>query len=229
MNQYQSLLKSFLNFMKNKGRVSFEEMISWCRNEGIEPIILVAIIDDLKRENLIAISSEEREIAEGSMITIPVEVSVKEKPILVERRRRDAKRIKSRRRVKGYQSILKFLKKEEIEEKVEEKIKEEGKEENKESLGNTSPISEPSSREIEQLISKDSDLYKAIQYLNRYWSVGDIRFIEDLKRNNVKDPEKVLKELLERGYVERHPLGVLNATDKLPQLSTKKSFAEMLA
>jgi|GEM_PF-1073092 len=229
MNQYRSLLKSFLNFMKNKRRVSFEEMISWCRDEGIEPIILVAIIDDLKRENLIVVSSEEREIAEGSMITIPVEVSVKEKPILVERRRRDTKRIKSRKRVKGYQSILKFLKKEEIEKKVEEKIKEEGKKENEQSLGNTSPISELSSREIERSISKDSDLYKAIQYLNRYWSVGDIRFIEDLKRNNVKDPEKVLKELLEREYVERHPLGVLNATNKLPRLSTKKSFAEMLA
>ena len=228
MNQYQSLLKSFLNFMKNKGRVSFEEMISWCRDEGIEPIILVAIIDDLKREDLIVISNEEREIAEGSMITIPVEVSVREKTILVERRRKDVKRIKSRRGVKGYQSILNFLKKEEIEEKEEEKIKEERKE-NEQNLGNALPISESSSKEIEQSILKDSDLYKAIQYLNRYWSVGDIRFIEDLKKNNVKDPEKVLKELLEKGYVERHPLGVLNATNKLPQVSTKKSFAEMLA
>jgi len=228
MNQYQSLLKSFLKFMKTKGRVSFEEMISWCRDEGIEPIILVAIIDDLKREDLIVISNEEREIAEGSMITIPVEVSVREKTILVERRRKDVKRIKSRRGVKGYQSILNFLKKEEIEEKEEEKIKEERKE-NEQNLGNALPISESSSKEIEQSILKDSDLYKAIQYLNRYWSVGDIRFIEDLKKNNVKDPEKVLKELLEKGYVERHPLGVLNATNKLPQVSTKKSFAEMLA
>ncbi|RLF11839.1 MAG: hypothetical protein DRJ98_02305 [Thermoprotei archaeon] len=70
------------------------------------------------------------------------------------------------------------------------------------------------------------DLEVAVAYLNDYWSVGELRFLDDLKALGVKDPGKVLKKLLELGYVERTPSGVINATEKLPKVRRGLSLAE---
>lgn len=73
----------------------------------------------------------------------------------------------------------------------------------------------------------EEDLDKAIRYLNTYWSVGEIRFMIDMKALGVKDPSKVLQKLLELGYVERNPLGVINATKKLPKVSKEEYITEL--
>jgi len=67
----------------------------------------------------------------------------------------------------------------------------------------------------------DEDLKAAIAYLNDYWSVGELRFIDDLRMMGVRDPPKVLRRLLELGFAERTPSGVVNATSKLPRVKRK--------
>jgi len=67
----------------------------------------------------------------------------------------------------------------------------------------------------------EEDLRIAIAYLNDYWSVGELRLIDDLKSMGVKDPSWVLRRLLELGYVERTPSGVVNATGKLPKVKRR--------
>jgi hypothetical protein len=72
----------------------------------------------------------------------------------------------------------------------------------------------------------DGDLAKAVRYLGRYWSVGRLRFLEDLEEFGVKNPRKVLEELWKRGLIEIvEPgfggAGVINATEALLQLAEK--------
>jgi hypothetical protein len=72
----------------------------------------------------------------------------------------------------------------------------------------------------------DEDLAKAVRYLGRYWSVGRLRFLEDLEELGVKNPRKVLEELWKRGLIEIvEPgfggAGVINATEALLQLAEK--------
>jgi len=74
----------------------------------------------------------------------------------------------------------------------------------------------------------DKELKQAITYLNEYWSVGGLRFIQDMKAMGVKNPEAVLKTLIEKGYVTVTPLGVINATGKLPKVERKISLADFL-
>uniref|UniRef100_A0A7C3WTG8 Uncharacterized protein n=1 Tax=Thermofilum pendens TaxID=2269 RepID=A0A7C3WTG8_THEPE len=75
-------------------------------------------------------------------------------------------------------------------------------------------------------ILADEDLAKAIRYLGRYWSVGRLRFLEDLEELGVKNPKKVLEELWRRGLIELvEPgfggAGVINATEALLELAEK--------
>ena len=64
----------------------------------------------------------------------------------------------------------------------------------------------------------ERDLEIAISYLNDYWSVGELRLMDDLRALGVSEPQKVVRRLMELGYVERTPSGVINATDKLPRV-----------
>lgn len=75
---------------------------------------------------------------------------------------------------------------------------------------------------------EDEDILKAVEYLSMYWSVGEIRFLEDLKQQGVKNPGDVLKRLIELGYVERSRLGVINATSKLPRVKPKSYLSDLL-
>jgi len=75
-------------------------------------------------------------------------------------------------------------------------------------------------------ILADEDLAKAVRYLGRYWSVGRLRFLEDLEELGVKNPRRVLEELWRRGLIEivepgLSGAGVVNATEALLQLAEK--------
>ncbi|RLF15702.1 MAG: hypothetical protein DRJ97_03220 [Thermoprotei archaeon] len=79
-------------------------------------------------------------------------------------------------------------------------------------------------RKVEEAVP-DKDLELAISYLNDYWSVGELRLIDDLKLMGVSEPQKVVRKLVELGYVERSPSGVINATEKLPKVKRGVSLA----
>jgi len=75
---------------------------------------------------------------------------------------------------------------------------------------------------------KDVDLRRAVEYLNKYHSVGVIRFLRDLSDMGVSNPEAVLKKLISLGYVDYSPLGVVNASSKLPKISDKRLLSEFI-
>ncbi len=124
---------------------------------------------------------------------------------------------------------------EEKEEKVEEKkiekeIKEKPKEVSKEEIIEERKEEKELTKEEEEKILEqfDEDMRKAIVYLNNYWSVGAIRFMQDLKRMGVKDPRRLMLKLAELGFVEIVPDGVVNATPKLPKVGKKITLIDLL-
>jgi hypothetical protein len=75
---------------------------------------------------------------------------------------------------------------------------------------------------------KDADLKRSVEYLNKYHSVGVIRFLRDLSEMGVSNPEAVLKKLISLGYVDYSPSGVVNASSKLPKISDKRLLSEFI-
>lgn len=73
----------------------------------------------------------------------------------------------------------------------------------------------------------DEDLRKALAYLGEYWSVGEIRFMLDLKRMGVQNPSNVLAKLLDLGIVELTASGVVNLKVELPRIK-KTSLAGLI-
>lgn len=74
----------------------------------------------------------------------------------------------------------------------------------------------------------DEDLRKALTYLSEYWSVGEIRFMLDLRRMGVQNPTSVLAKLLDLGVVELTASGVVNLKVELPRIKKKTSLAGLI-
>lgn len=64
----------------------------------------------------------------------------------------------------------------------------------------------------------DEDIKKALTYLSEYWSVGEIRFKLDLKRQGVQDPDKVVYRLLDMNVIDLTPSGVINLKVEIPRM-----------
>ncbi|RLE80881.1 MAG: hypothetical protein DRJ52_05400 [Thermoprotei archaeon] len=94
-------------------------------------------------------------------------------------------------------------------------------------------ISRPEPETIEEesaeriLDEFDEDMKRAIVYLNHYWSVGTLRFMQDLKKIGVKDPDELMVRLAEMGFIEVVPEGVINATSKLPKVKRRITLADL--
>ena len=59
--------------------------------------------------------------------------------------------------------------------------------------------------------------------------MGEIRFALDLKKEGVSDTLKIIRKMIEDGYATRSPLGVINATEKLPKIKAMFSLADLLS
>ena len=107
-------------------------------------------------------------------------------------------------------------------------------EEKIESLDKVLEVKEAEKTELKPVIEEaeehvaDEDLEKAIEYLNDYWSVGIIRFLEDLKMLGISKPDLVLRKLVDLGYVTYSPIGVVNATGKLPKVKRSRRLSEFI-
>lgn len=92
-------------------------------------------------------------------------------------------------------------------------------------------VQEPAQKiETEQKIDRDLEeqLNIAINYFQKYFSVGEIRFRLDMG-NKIRDIELVLRELETRGLIEyNRDLGVINATEKLLSMRSKKGLHEIM-
>ena len=230
------------------GKITASDALKWADDNGINPITLYTIVYDLKNKGEIICSREEENIPGCSIpLSIPKEILLKNVVVKSKVEKKRQRKKKLRTKGKTEKGLLVFLgKKEEVKKKespVEKIYKKETREEKslspieivvEEKRPQKEIVEKPSRLEIREekpaieKIEDGEDLAKAIEYLNYFWSVGEIRFILDLKREGVKDPEKVLRRLLELGYVTRSPLGVINATERLPKLENRKSIADIL-
>lgn len=74
----------------------------------------------------------------------------------------------------------------------------------------------------------EDELKIAITYLQKYFSVGEIRFRLDLG-NKIRNIDQILRELESRGLVEyNRELGVINATEKLLSMKSTRGLHELM-
>ncbi len=191
----------------------------------------------------LARKEETREGESPPQLLLPLQRAVRAAP-----ERREKTRTRRKARPAGG-SLLRFLAAEEIEEHVAAAAQAQVEEDEKTSatsevhesvtaaaevhVEEATPTLPPPQHAEQQVVPPeladllaDEDITKAVRYLGRYWSVGRLRFLEDLEELGVKNPRKVLEELWKRGLIEIvEPgfggAGVINATQALLQLVEK--------
>jgi len=239
------VLKSELvEYVKSKGSVSAGEALEWAKGRGVSELILFVLVQEL-------LESEDfrgeggLEVIEPVMhLEIPARIVYTKKPpqpakpatSLPSKRPKEAK---SSRRAKPRpsQTLLKFL--ESGEERKSEGVQGESSEEERiKEPAEPTPQAPPGSEakeekgvpsEVEKL-SQDPDFSKALRYLGRYWSVGRLRFLEDMVSEGVElgKAEKILIELRRLGLVELTENNVINAREELRRLYGKPQASTSL-
>jgi len=205
---YQEILNKLYEFIRVKGRASFEELLRWAGKHEVGTMTLSIALNDLMESGKIRAIGELFE-PEDLLVAYPV-------PRMVESVSEEAEEIEERV--------------EAAREKVEKRIEEAPTE-----FGELSSSVEVKAKVVEEepgakdrMRITEDDLNKAIEYLNDYWSVGVIRFMQDLKLLGVSKPDAVLRKLIELGYVNYSPMGVVNATDKLPKIRRPRKLIEFV-
>ncbi|RLE70261.1 MAG: hypothetical protein DRJ37_06775 [Thermoprotei archaeon] len=236
-NEYDALLDELKGLILSKGTLKASEIISWASSKNVGDVVLTLLVKDAIDELDVEIVGEVV-LDKDLNLTIPREIHFKEtveeqkskpreKPLtylIVEekkappKRGRAVKRKKRRKERRRGAPITEFFK---VAPEEPSSRKEEGSVEKERLI-------EGEKAEKVHLPPLSDDVIKAITYLSEYWSVGEIRFIEDLKRMGVKNPREVIRELLKLGYIERKPLGVINATEKMPRIKPKSYLSDVL-
>lgn len=217
--EYKNLLRKLIALIKDKKEITSEELLEWAEEQDIGVITLQVLIDDLRSKDFIEMSSEEKVVKSllGN-VSIPSTIRVKMTKRLIKREEVRSRSIPRKRR-KGI-SILDFV---EVEEspKVEEKEPKTIEREEKKTTNLKLALDRETISKFTQkkpVKSESNEISLAISYLNRYPSVGSIRFAIDLKGMGISDPEALMRKLLDLGYIVIDELGVVNATDKLPKI-----------
>jgi len=217
--EYKNLLRKLIALIKDKKEITSEELLEWAEEQDIGVITLQVLIDDLRSKDFIEMSSEEKVVKSllGN-VSIPSTIRVKMTKRLIKREEVRSRSLPRKRR-KGI-SILDFV---EVEEspKVEEKEPKSVEREEKKTTNLKLALDRETISKFTQkkpVKSESDEISLAISYLNRYPSVGSIRFAIDLKGMGISDPEALMRKLLDLGYIVIDELGVVNATDKLPKI-----------
>ena len=217
--EYKNLLRKLIALIKDKKEITSEELLEWAEEQDIGVITLQVLIDDLRSKDFIEMSSEEKVVKSllGN-VSIPSTIRVKMTKRLIKREEVRSRSIPRKRR-KGI-SILDFV---EVKEspKVEEKKPKLVEQEEKRTTNLKLALDRETISKFTQkkpVKSESDEISLAISYLNRYPSVGSIRFAIDLKGMGISDPEALMRKLLDLGYIVIDELGVVNATDKLPKI-----------
>jgi len=230
---YQELLEELNNLIKTKRKLTVSELKEWASLKRIGYLTLSLLLEDLKEsmKDSLFFSEEKVLIDEILEIYIPNEIKYsptrfQEEPLRIDiqpkPRFKKSKNVKESRvkrkelRKRSSTSILDFLGQNKISEGSEHKeetIAVEKQEEKEYELGNISPVSEEETPIRELADNKDMEI--ALSYLAKYWSVGEIRFIQDLRRMGVRNPRDVINKIIEKGYAERVDIGIINAKEIL--------------
>ena len=226
---YEELKEKFKNTVLKEKKLSRDRLIEWIKEYSIGTLTLIAIIEDLEREGIVKVVYDDK-----TLIDLPkyVKASLKENEkesikqtsaFKSTRKSSRSPRLKKKvkMRVKTSSLITQFFE----EESVEESVKKE--QEVKEKSVQPIPIPEENKEFFKKI--EDEDYRKALMYLAKYRSVGDIRFMLDLQKNGVKDVQRIIRRMIEEGYAERVPLGVINATEKLPKIKSIFTLSDILS
>jgi hypothetical protein len=213
MDEYEKLLKELEEEVKAKQSMSWEDLLSWGEEHDVGLVTLSLLLEELKRKGIVEASPELELVDEHLEISIPRRITVKRPKALAAPKPKTVreKRQKGAREQQG--ALLKYLLGEEGEEVKEEK-REEERSVGRPPVETEHPESLTAVAEVETTPSRapaDRDLAIALQYLRRYWSVGELRFIADLKSLGVNDPEGLLRRLISEGLVTLAEPGVVNA------------------
>lgn len=233
MGTYEELLGALKALVLERGEVKREELLEWGRERSVGTLTLLALVGDLEKEGVISVKWG------GDPLELPVKIEASTEggraPGVARKDSNDRAaraKIRARKSRTGRRSIKKrrgativaFFEEETrtVERpragRAEERAVEGSEEERVEE------------EEFERILGEipDEDYKKALTYLAKYRSVGEVRLSLDLMKEGVRDVERVLRRLLEEGYATRSPLGVINATEKLPRINTKISLADLL-
>lgn len=210
-DEYEKLLKELENEVCRQVELRSDELLKWSEERGIGVVTLALLIEDLKRRGSISVSSELEIVDEHLDISIPL--SIKSRIARPQPNDRKIKRKPRQAKKEERGALLKFL------------FEEEKVEENNELAENS--VEPPSGKTLSQSPSQDAVLEKreltqesedftiTLQYLRRYWSVGELRLLSDLSDLGVKDPAAIIRKLEEDGVIVRSELGVVNANKEI--------------
>ncbi|MEM1509415.1 MAG: hypothetical protein QXY49_05295 [Thermofilaceae archaeon] len=210
-DEYEKLLNELENEVFRQVELRSGELLKWGEKRGIGVVTLALLIDDLKRRGSISVSSELEVVDEHLDISIPL--SIKSKIVKPQPDDRKIKR-KSRQVKKEEQgTLLKFLFKEERGEGSGETSENRVKPHSEKTSNQSS--SQDTVLEKLELAQESEDFTITLQYLRRYWSVGELRLLSDLSELGVKDPAAIIRKLEEDGVIVRSELGVVNANKEI--------------
>ncbi|RLE84032.1 MAG: hypothetical protein DRJ41_03835 [Thermoprotei archaeon] len=246
MSDFEHLVQELKARLAEKGSLDLSELRAWAKEKELTPLTLFLIVEKMIEGKDVRSSTDKELIDEDLKLYVPkkIELIHKDKdvslldPYIKERKTKTlAKKNKAKKRRKvapaSQSSLISFLTtksrgpkdvKREREKPVvgarqETQIVTSPKREEKKSS------SELLKEEIKSELLNDVDIAKAISYLSKYWSVGEVRFVQDLKKLGVKNPKKVIETLIREGLVTRTRLGTLNAEERLFKVFKPKSLS----
>lgn len=242
MAELEGLRRELVEFVKRTGRVSADDLVKWARERGLTMLTLYILLEESLEAGELKGGTGRQVIDEVFNLEVPSFVEATAPPQLLpqppaSRRaaqsesRRERGREKRKARVERG-SLLRFFAQEGEAEKPkpEQEPQVELQGVSGERFEDASPprdskvqVELPAG--FEELLA-DDNFVKAIRYLGRYWSVGKLRFLEDLESMGVQNPSRVLEELWRRGLIEVvepgiDGAGVVNARENLLQIAKR--------
>jgi len=246
---YEKLLEELAYLIKKKSKISWKELKNWTNSKKIGFLTLSLLLEDLKEKlgSNLKFSEEKILLDEILEIYVPNEIMYLEKInidtseeknislILKEDKLKNKNKEKKTARKRIIQkstkvSILDFFeKKEKILSSNKDFKKKEYTFSEKKNDKKDLFIEHESKKEETSIkdLADNKDMEIAISYLAKYWSVGEIRFVQDLKRMGVKDPRKVINKMIEKGYIERINIGIINAKEIIRKYKITTPLSEI--
>ena len=210
-------IKSWIiSLLTRRQRVALNELLEQAESKGIGRLALFIAINQITQEERDIIARNPIEITRISIGNEEIRISL---PQEMEKKQITRQR---RQHTKSTANIMDVLFKEEQKEEQKQEQKQQKEEQKQEQKQQRLNITLPGFNESDV----ERGVMAIIQYLNKYWSVGRIRLIDDV-HHITGIPRDALSRILDamgkQGLVEIVEPGVVNKTDKTPVIGIKLS------
>ena len=210
-------IKSWIiSLLTRRQRVTLNELLEQAESKGIGRLALFIAINQITQEERDIIARNPIEITRISIGNEEIRISL---PQEMEKKQITRQR---RQHTKSTANIMDVLFKEQQKEEQKQEQKQQKEEQKQEQKQQRLNITLPGFNESDV----ERGVMAIIQYLNKYWSVGRIRLIDDV-HHITGIPRDALSRILDamgkQGLVEIVEPGVVNKTDKTPVIGIKLS------